>query len=97
MSRRVTRASAARLEADITNQTSPSTTETGSPPTQRTPVTRKRKAADNHSHSPPEARKTKKARGSQADLETPESPDTGRKKGRKRGAAAMSSAGYVTD
>lgn len=94
MSRRVTRASAARLDAD-TNQASPSTTETGSPPIQRTPATRKRKATDTPPNALPETRKTKKPRGSNSELEAADSPEEGRKKGKKRGAAAMSSAGYA--
>jgi len=58
---------------------------------------RKRKAADTPptTAAPPTDRKTKKARGSNVDPETSASPEEGRRRVRKAGAAAMSNAGYV--
>ncbi|KAK3711489.1 Ubiquitin fusion degradation protein 4 [Vermiconidia calcicola] len=93
MSRRVTRASAARLNADSpTTQASPSaTTETGSPE-QRTTASRKRKApAEAPPHAQRESRKAKKPRGASEEQETPQAG----KQGKKETAAAMSSAGYA--
>ena len=98
MSRRVTRASAARLNADTTTtQASPSsTTATGSPPTRRTPATRKRKAPiEGSPHAPKETRKAKRPKAGHSELETPNVTEEGRKKGKKGSAAAMSSAGYA--
>lgn len=104
MSQRITRSSAARLNADTTNPTqgSPSTaTDVGSPPSNTRPpqptASRKRKAA---AEPPPLAhptRKPKRARGgTETDPEAPTTPAEDRKKSKKKAGAAaadMSSAG----
>ncbi|RMX82009.1 hypothetical protein D0869_06376 [Hortaea werneckii] len=107
MSQRVTRSSAARVNADTnTTRGSPATTATdaGSPPPTTRPPTnaasRKRKAAvDSPAHNQPARKPSKRARGGraeQSETETTATPADNRKRSKKKASAApadMSSVG----
>ena len=99
MSQRVTRASARLNSTDNgspTQESPPTATETGSPPTTRTSLSRKRKAsAESPPTAAPEPRKSKRAKGDLDELQTPDPLREARKKGSKSTPAAMSSVGYA--